>query len=84
MWVNTGIASLEQGLGYRMERRRIVLDFPAGTREFYVFQRVQTVSYLVGNGAYSRGVRWPEFEPIELPSNVKVKIEWNYNSTPQL
>lgn len=50
MWVDTGIASLVNGLDYRMEGRGIVLDFAAETRDFPSLQRVQTGSCLVGNG----------------------------------
>ena len=49
MWMDTGIPSLVKGLGYMMEGQGIVLDFPAGTKDFSFLQRVQTVLYLVGN-----------------------------------
>jgi len=54
----TGIAV--NGLGCRMEGRGIVLDFPAGTRDFSFLQRVQTGSYLVGNGVSFHGNKMAE------------------------
>jgi len=47
--MDTGIPSLVKGLDYMVEGPEIVLDFPAGTRDFSFLQRAQIGPYLVGN-----------------------------------
>jgi hypothetical protein len=74
-----------KGTGYRLERRGIVLDFSLQGQEIFLSTEESRQAPLWWvMGSFSRRIRWSEREPIELPSNVKVKNEWSYNFTPLL